>query len=245
MSIIIAFAGLAVLALAGDRLLRGRRRRVRWALLGLVVAVGLVDQLPPIDSAKRHEEIAEYGRDAAFFDVLESSLPPAAAVFELPAVPYPEHPQVYDLEDYELMRGYFHTDRLRFSYGALKTRVPPWDRELQCRSLSELLAGAVVAGFDALYVDTLGWPETTRGAVEPTVNEVLGGPIVRTDDGRMVAWDLGDLRERLADDPPADLDGLRDAVLAGVDSTHTDLTAVARSLGLPTRTAPLVACPAP
>jgi hypothetical protein len=101
-----------------------RSRFARWRGAPLVAlfaaALALADQLP------RRREPAESGRaarvasDATFVRSLEAALPDRAMLFQLPVVPFPEGPRVLQATDYEHLRPYLYSRRLRFSYGSDK-----------------------------------------------------------------------------------------------------------------------------
>ena len=68
---------------------------------------------------------AEWRNDEAFVRAIDARLPEGALVFQLPYVPFPETPPVNRMFDYDELRGYLHSDDLRWSYGAVKGRDDP------------------------------------------------------------------------------------------------------------------------
>lgn len=217
-SIFIAFAALVLVGLAFDRWLDRdpsvRGRNLRLAALAVAVTIGLADQLPVVDTAARDVEVRAWQRDRGFFAAMEAALEPGAAVLTLPAVPFPEHPSIGVMRDYDHLRAYLHTDGLRFSYGASKASVPLWDLALTGRPAREVVAGAVVAGFDAIYANTAGYVYDARPLDD--LRSVLGPADVTSDDGALLAWDLAPIRRRLAG-AGADA-STADVVLARVDA---------------------------
>lgn len=47
---------------------------------------------------------------------VQTELPSGASVFQLRYLPYPESPPMYEMQDYDPLRGYLHTTGLRWSY---------------------------------------------------------------------------------------------------------------------------------
>ena len=65
---------------------------------------------------------SEFRHDAEFVQRIETVMTPGAMIFQLPVVAFPENPKVNRLNDYDLAKGYLHSTRLRWSYGAIKGR---------------------------------------------------------------------------------------------------------------------------
>jgi hypothetical protein len=194
-SIFIAFFALLAVALAltalGRRLERGRAGRVVFAALLLVIlVVGVLDQtsranVPPYEAIRR-----EYTSDARFVHEIEARLPRGARILQLPYVPFPEAGMSGPMGDYDLIRPYFHSQHLRWSFGAMKGRPGDWLAQRKDQPLEALLSAAVPAGFDGLYVDRLGYSD--RGsALESEASELLDGatPLV-SPNRRLVFFDL-------------------------------------------------------
>ncbi len=88
---------------------------------------------------------------------------PGSMVWQMPFVPYPETPPVYDLQDYQLLRPYLHTKTLRWSYGAMKGReTSRWQEALSRRPLPEAVRKLAFVGFAGIYLDRAGF--TDHGA---------------------------------------------------------------------------------
>jgi hypothetical protein len=97
----------------------------RWPLVGLLLLLGIWDQLPVSTgkpSPEHQAEIQNYLKDRELFQRMERDLPVGAMVFQLPVHFYPEHGPVHEMGDYEHFRPYLQTEHLRFSYGTIKGR---------------------------------------------------------------------------------------------------------------------------
>ncbi len=146
-----------VLLWAVAQLSRSRFSQRRGAVLLAVAAGGLAlaDQLPPRRTA------ADVGRtagvvasDATLVRTLEAALPPAAMLFQLPVVDFPEGPRIHQATDYEHLRPYLHASRLRFSYGSDKGRPRDgWQRRAEALEPEALADALERIGFSGLLVN--------------------------------------------------------------------------------------------
>jgi phosphoglycerol transferase len=199
----VAFFALFAVALLLER--AGARRRWLAALLPpAVVAVGLLDQVTPPAVPAYGEVAAIYGADRAFVRGIEAALPPGAMVFELPHQLFPEGAPVPGVReiDYEMLRPYFHSTSLRWSYPAMVGRsVDAWAARVSALPAPEMLRELADAGFDGIYVDRHGYLD---GAVEVALAAELGAPPVTSPDGRLAFFDLRAHAERLLAGVPAD-----------------------------------------
>ncbi len=154
---------LALLALTSWASRRGRRL-TSWTAFGLVapaVLIGLWDQLPrprpPADSAALGHKVAA---DQQLARCLDTALPPGAAVFQLPVVPFLEQPPVNGMSDYELFRPFLFSDRTRFAYGLLAgDRAWRWQKWIAAQSAGPMCAALEKAGYAALYLHKAAYPD--------------------------------------------------------------------------------------
>lgn len=193
--VFIGFFALFAVALALDavrhRYVDSRGRAiVCTGLLGVLLAVGVLDQttrrfVPPYDRLKE-----AYAHDAEFVNRIEASVPANALIFQLPYVPFPEHPPVFGMRDYDHFRGYLHSRTLCWSYGAMKGRPPDrWARELAARPLAEQVPALTLAGFAGIYVDRAGYLDRAAG-VEAELSRLLDATPLVSEDGRWSFFQL-------------------------------------------------------
>lgn len=143
---------------------------------------------------------AQWEADRDYVAAIDEVMPDGTAVFQLPVTPFPEAGPVYDMDDYDHLRAFVHTQdaNLVWSYGAMRGR-PDGDWQLTVRDrLGEVgaLPALLGAGFDGLWVDTFGYAD--RGAsVRADLDEATGVEPVVSADGRTLFYDLRPLREAL------------------------------------------------
>jgi hypothetical protein len=209
-SVFIAFLSLLAVALALERLVAwlGPERRGRLlarATLLAVLVFGVYDQtsesfVPPYATTAR-----QWRSDSRFVTEIERRLPRGASVFQLPYVPFPEgYPETpvgdtvatYSTK-YELLRGYLHSKALRWSYGAMKGTPADWSAQLAGQPLPYVLAAALAAGFDGLWVDPAGFEPGKAAQLRSGLRELLGeGPLV-SPLGDLWFFDLRPYRSRV------------------------------------------------
>jgi hypothetical protein len=139
------------------------RRRGRWSLAAatLVVAIVLADQVPLRASAEglRQTRLAVDG-DEAFVKDLESSLPDGAMLFMLPLVEFPEGRPVLGAAEYDHLRPYLFSTRLRFSFGTDKGRLrESWQLETVARPTALMVSDLERYGFAGILLDRRAYPE--------------------------------------------------------------------------------------
>ena len=148
------------LALLGAARLAGRLTR-RWPwLLSAALALGLsafgvYEQTPPrvadVAVLASNEELFEGN---ALGEALEREFPPGSALFQLPAMEFPEVPPVNGVDVYEQFRPYVFTRTLRFSYGGMKGRPEAdFQREAARLEPAALVPALQAKGFSGVYLD--------------------------------------------------------------------------------------------
>lgn len=200
-SIFLGFFALAAVGLVLDAVIRRGPPRRHSALLAsaaaLVLLVGVADQtsaywVPPYDALE-----AEFLPDQAYFAEIERRLPPGAKVYQLPRLQFPEANAVGDLEPYELLRPYLHTERVRWSFGGIKGRLgSQWQDRLAAPGSEAFVFDIVAAGFDAVYIDREAFT-AGGGEVEARLAAVLGVAPFTSHDNRKALYDLRPYAERL------------------------------------------------
>ncbi|HEX5924245.1 MAG TPA: hypothetical protein VFY45_10480 [Baekduia sp.] len=207
-SIFIAFfAAIGLAALLAWVLERGVSRRgqvLGVVALGLVLFTGYKDQTRAGFRPVYDQNRVTWRSDSRFVSGVETRLPGNAAILQYPLQPFPEAGQLYKLADYDQLKGYVHSDRLRWSYGAIKGRMPDdWISHAQGLSLKRQIAAAVAAGFRGVVVDTFGY-EDGGADLLGQLQRAVGAPAdLVSEDGRLVLFDLTPLVRDAATVAPA------------------------------------------
>lgn len=127
--------------------------------------------------------------DKNFVNSIESSMENGTMIFQLPYVPFPESPPVYQMTDYDLLKGYLHSHNLRWSYGAMKGReVDDWQRDVVQKPTDELVRTLSFAGFSGIYVDTYGYKDNGNQIIKE-LTSIFGSEPLMSEDGRLAFFD--------------------------------------------------------
>jgi hypothetical protein len=167
---------------------------LRWPAFAGLIAFGVWDQTDntwfPM-TRPTHEgyvgvhdvraEVAErFWADHEFFGQVEARVP-GGMVFCYPVIPYPETTPYEEpgspgrVGTYDMVRGYLHTETVRWSFGAMKGREwDTWAREVGSKPVPAMIERLVRAGFDGLLVDSRGLNPKRFDRVLREVNETLG-----------------------------------------------------------------------
>ncbi|MFO0936413.1 MAG: hypothetical protein U0798_07885 [Gemmataceae bacterium] len=144
-------------------------------------------------------DIAErYWIDHDFYGELENTHA-KKMVFCLPYIAYPETFKCGGLSGYDHVRGYLHTSRVRWSFGAMKGREgDQWQRDVCMLPTAEMLDRLVMNDFECLFFDLRGYEPEKGKAKLAELRQLLGSalnPRVHPD-GQQFLFDLRPYRER-------------------------------------------------
>jgi phosphoglycerol transferase len=132
-----------------------------WALAAGLLAWGLFDQLPRPETRQETLKVAQaVQNDIEFCGAMEKALPPKGMVFQLPVMRFPEGGHIHEAQDYSMLRPYFHTKTLRFSYGSNQGRPrEDWQFIVEQMPAPEMVATLEKYGFSAIYLSRKGYPD--------------------------------------------------------------------------------------
>jgi len=189
-SIYLGFVGVAAAAGALDRYLTRRSfpSAVVVVIVLVCVTVAVLDQTGGNDTPPYRSVAAEFAAERDFVQRIQHALGNDAAVLQLPYTDYPEAPTIVRMPEYAQMRGWLHSDTLRWSYGAIKGR-PTWQAGQLSLSVPAQLRRAHQAGFSAVWVDRRGY-EDNGANIERQLRACLGPPLLTESDNERVLYDL-------------------------------------------------------
>lgn len=194
----------------------GRPRIIFTVFLGILFLIGILDQtgkgiyFVPAYAAFGSENAS----DVDFIGRIEATVPAGSMIFQLPYIPFPENPSVYQMPDYEHFRGYLHSKNLRWSYGAIKERdTARWQMSSANLPPDQFLEAIAVAGFRGLYLDRGGYADN-GAAMEAKLRNLLGAEPMVSANGRMLFFDLGEYNGKLAEKYGGTLPSQRQMVLS-------------------------------
>lgn len=210
LSILLSFFALLVVARVLERGVAAMRARgvmplLAAAALALVAVVGVLDQtttkmVPP------YEDLATaWHSDQAFATQAAARLPEGSMVFQMPYAPFPE-------TTYQNARPYLHTQRLRWTFGAMAGRPADWTEAIELKPIATQARLAAAAGAAALHLNKGQYPDGGRAEAR-ALQKLLGPPVVVSPSGAEQLYDLRPLAAMQAKLGAARLADLRRRVL--------------------------------
>jgi len=143
-----------------DRYFATQRRSRVYFVAACLLFLGIFDQTDKYMVPHHKELKAEYSSDDSFVKTIESALPQNAMIFQLPYVAFPESSPVNRMLDYDLMRGFLHSNTLHWSYGAMKGREDDhWQQGVAAQPVDQMVQTLVLAGFSGIYIDRFGYAD--------------------------------------------------------------------------------------
>lgn len=193
MVVVLSFTGLS----GGALLLQRRIDRTDWGrgrTLSVIIVVALLavlDQgMPSLDPAAAARQSSS---DASMVAAIEGEVGADAAVFELPVVSFPDDPG-----SGRLLAPAVHSDGgLRFSAGFFRGGASDWQLSWCRQPAGSFVRAVTVAGFDVLLVQRSHHLVADPERLEAQLDQVLGKPTGRSDDGAFIWYDLRPLRSDL------------------------------------------------
>lgn len=133
----------------------GKRARVAWiALILLITATALYDQIP--NDASKGNELTKstFLAERSFVQKLEVALPPNAMVYQYPYSNYLRDSKYYGRGSFAHVRLYLHSHQLRWSNGGAKNSpADDWNLRISQLPMAKLIVEVESAGFSGFVID--------------------------------------------------------------------------------------------
>ena len=202
-SVFIAFFSLLAVAVGIEwfyerRVKTSAARMVFYVVLGLLCLAALLDQTTRGYVPQYAQIKSDFESDRNFVASIDFTLPPGAMVFQLPYVPFPESPRVNKMVDYDHLRGYLHSQHIRWSYGTIKNRIGDlWLKQIAALPVEQMVESLAFAGFSGVYLDRNGYADDEAARMEAELRDVMQiGPLV-SKNGRLLFFSATDYNWRL------------------------------------------------
>ncbi|MCZ2341217.1 MAG: hypothetical protein LC104_05395 [Bacteroidales bacterium] len=225
-SIYIAFLSLLAVCWLADRFFdtrTGWAARCRWPFFFLLGVFGIWDQtdyhwFPQLRTADpsyagqgiddiRERITQQYRKEQQFYAAVEA-LMPGGMVYCYPYIPYPEALPYREpgspgtIANYDMVKGYLHTQSVRWSFGTMRGRPnDEWLRTVAERPAREMLHQVALAGFTGLLIDRRGIHPQHQSQLMREWNPILGpdSPRIVNDEIGFTVLDLRGLMPKHAD----------------------------------------------
>lgn len=191
-SVFIAFFACISFSIVVEKALsyfKGQKSYVIYIVLFLILCIGIYDQTPKNDSECYS---TFYDSDTKAFVAEIEATDPEAMILQLPNVSFPENGIVNEMKDYAHFVGYLYSDKLRWSYGAMKGREGSVLLNNLCSlSTEEMVKQAAEIGFDGIYIDRYGYKSDEAEILESTIYEITKQEPIVSANNRYVYFSLG------------------------------------------------------
>ncbi len=188
LSIFIAFFALLAVGLLLESLRLRLPRLAFSALLAALLVVGALDQTTPFFIPPHAGLAADFRADRSWYRSVEGQLRRADRSCSCPtSLSLSRRSGLRPI--YEPAKAYLHTSDARWSWGAMRGRPDDWSALYATRPAAELVPAAREAGFEAIVVDKLAYPDG-GAATESDLRRVLGTEPERGPEGRYLLWRL-------------------------------------------------------
>jgi hypothetical protein len=168
-SIFIATLSLIALSIVINRYI-DKKFKSKTIFLGvslLILAVGIFDQIPKTYQLVGNQlSRTEYLSDKNFIQNIESRFDvdnDKIMIAQYPFIAYPESGEFNNMKDYEHVQGYLHSDKLYWSFGAMKGReADSWWKDLQNKSIEEQIQILQDSGFSGIMINRNGYHDNAE-----------------------------------------------------------------------------------
>jgi phosphoglycerol transferase len=93
-------------------------------------------------------------------------------------------------QDFELVKPYLHSNKLRWSYGAINTdQNDTWQRTVVLKPVPEFIDEIVASGFSGLYINRNGYADGAA-SLEAQLKALLGASPITNSDGTLLFFSL-------------------------------------------------------
>lgn len=201
LSIFIALFSFLALALNMDGWVKKRQKKFRivWIVsISLFISlIGIYDQtthpLPP------KEVIASsYNNDSEFIQRISDTMPQGSMIFQLPYVSFPEGETLYNMGNYDLLKGYIHSSDLKWSFGIMKNSYGDrWMKELVKQPVKQALDTVVYSGYTGIYIDRNGYSPEYGSKLEMELSNSIQEEPVESENKELVFYDLRSYSDKL------------------------------------------------
>jgi len=155
-----------------------------------LILIGLYDQTPAGFYSERVQKNQDYLLDKNFIESIEQNVEPKGAIYQLPYMQFPEVPNLYQLESYDLLSGFNYSKTLRWSYGGMKGG----DGDLFYQKMSQQPLNTQIKtikklGYKGVYIDLRGYADHGNRIILE-ITKLLGPALLIRQDNNVVFFKL-------------------------------------------------------
>ena len=131
-----------------------------YLIIITVLFIGIFDQTFKIPLSYHEKNKMVYLSDKYFVEKIEELMIPGGAVFQFPYMAFPEVPPIGGVETYGLARGPINSNKIKWSYGAIKGRMADdLFKVLSEQDITKQLEIIRSMDFNGIYIDRRGFTD--------------------------------------------------------------------------------------
>jgi phosphoglycerol transferase len=136
----------------------------KLVLLITIAIIGIYDQTPTVDKPYQQYASTTYKQNLLFVQKIEQSVGSKAAIYQIPYVPFPETPPIFQMDPYFQLEVGTLSTTLKTNVGNLKgSEADLFYRALSLQELDKQIQIASQLGFSGIYLDMRAFED--RGLV--------------------------------------------------------------------------------
>lgn len=204
-SVFIAYFSILAICIKINNIVKNRHKfKLFYNLIIIIIfSISIWDQIPK-DVRYNNQAVTEYNykssrekyekifnSDKKFVSYIENQLGENGMVFQLPYFKFPESGYVGSISDYQMMKGYLHSKKIKWSYGSYKGRNEDlWNRQISNLPISEILEKISIVGFNGIYINKNGYNNDDYKKLEKEIKNITGAKPYFSEDETLVFFNI-------------------------------------------------------
>jgi len=180
---IAAMSFIAITIIINQYISKNKKRNAFLPISFIIILFGVFDL---VGSNMNFESVnkfkIEYLSDKSFVHKIESQFDTSKQkilIAQLPYLSIPEKPGIHKMGNYEQFQGYIHSDKLYWSFGAMRGReADSWWKEITKKPIKEQMQILQEAGFSGVMINRNGYKDNAQSLESNIVNLLEVQPMV-------------------------------------------------------------------
>ena len=190
-SIFIAYVSILVFCIGLNAFYQKYKKKWIIGVGILFTAICLWEQIPAGYIPDYGIIKTDYESDELFVQNIEDSVSEGAMIYQLPYHEYPESGMVNQMSDYQLFVGYIHSDKLKWSYGAIKGReADTWLDNASNLPVQRLAVFLKKNGFEGIYIDRRAYSAADVEIIENKLSSITKYKPIYSNNGNLSFFKL-------------------------------------------------------
>ena len=179
-SIFIVCLSLSILAISTNYIVQRYQKKCFLTLgMGLISVFAIYSEVDYRESNWQKTYQMEYNEFNEFFSNVDSVVNNNEMVYQLPYMEFPETADINDMHVYEPALGYLYSDKIHWSYGAVKGRQRKSEQLNINNGMGDFFVSEIKkTGFAGVYIDTKGYADQGKEILDYYMNDLNLSPII-------------------------------------------------------------------